>query len=227
MPARHAAFMIDMTMSALPPDATSLLDFWFADATTSYAAARRRLDLWFGHHPDFDAALTARFDGWPARALNGEFAHWRATARGTLALLIVLDQLPRNLYRGSPRAYACDAAAQAIALAAEQDDMAGGLHSIEVPFFYLPYEHAEDLDLQRRCIAGYEREHARAPAEYVSIFVDCLKAAHDHHEVVERFGRFPHRNAILGRPSTAAELEYLGDGGKHWHQVVPAASGQA
>lgn len=208
-------------MPPIPTDAAALLDFWFADATTSYAAARKRLDLWFGHHPDFDAALKARFDGWPARALNGEFAHWRTTPHGTLALLIALDQLPRNLHRGSPRAYAGDPAALAIALDAEREDLPARLHSIEVPFFYLPFEHAEDLDLQRRCIAGYEREHARAPAEYAAVFRDCLQAAHDHHAIVERFGRFPHRNAIFGRASTAEEIHYLGNGGKHWHQVLP------
>ena len=208
-------------MTDIPTDAAALLDFWFADAATSYAAARKRLDLWFGHHPDFDAALKARFGGWPSRALNGEFAHWRTTPRGTLALLIALDQLPRNLHRGSPLAFACDPAAQAIALAAEREDLPAQLHPIEVPFFYLPFEHAEDLALQRRCIAGYGREHARSPAEFTPVFRDCLQAAHDHHVIIERFGRFPHRNAILGRVSSAEEIAYLGTGGKHWHQVAP------
>lgn len=207
-------------MASPPVAASTLLDYWFADAATSPGAARQRLDLWFGHHPAFDAALHERYAGWPARALAGEFAHWADTARGTLALLIVLDQLPRNLHRGSPLAYACDSAACALALAAVDADLPAQMQPIEVPFFYLPFEHAEDLDTQHRCIAGYERERARAPADYTWIFDLCLQAAHDHCELIARFGRFPHRNAILGRVPTAEELDYLASGGRHWHQQV-------
>lgn len=209
-------------MATLPPAAADLLDYWFADAAASPAAARQRLDLWFGHHPAFDAALAERFAGWPARALAGEFDHWRDSPRGTLALLIALDQLPRNLHRGSPLAYACDGAACALALAAVDADLPAQMQPIEVPFFYLPFEHAEDLEHQHRCIAGYAREHARSPSDYTWIFDACLKAAHEHCELIERFGRFPHRNPILGRASSAEEREYLASGGRHWHQQPPS-----
>lgn len=209
-------------MDTLPPDAGRLLDFWFADALQSPAAARRRVELWFGHHPTFDAALAERFGDWPERALRGEFDRWRASARGTLALLITLDQLPRNLYRGSTRAYACDPAALALAEAAVRDDLPVTLNPIEVPFFYLPFEHSEELAVQQRCIAGYERELARATAEYTWLFRECLREAHNHCELIARFGRFPHRNAILGRASTPEELDYLANGGRHWHQVATA-----
>ncbi len=208
-------------MNTPPAPAASLLAFWFDDAHASPAAARRRVALWFGHFPDFDAALRERFGDWPERALRGEFAHWRETTRGTLALLIALDQLPRNLYRGSARAYAYDAAALTLALAAEERDLARELHPVEIPFCYLPFEHAEELAMQQRCVAAYERELARAPAEYVWLFRDCLREAHAHREPIARFGRFPHRNAILGRRSTPAELEYLAAGARRWNQSPP------
>ena len=211
------------SMTPLPAEATALLEFWFADAHASPAAARRRVEIWFGHHPEFDAALRARFGEWPARALRDEFTHWRATPRGTLALLVVLDQLPRNVHRGSPLAYACDAAALALASEAEAVDLAAGLAPIEVPFCYLPFEHAEALEIQHRCIAAYERELARAAAGYEWLFRECLREAHNHCDLIARYGRFPHRNAILGRASTPAELAYLADGGRHWHQQAPAS----
>lgn len=205
-------------MSTLPDDAAALLDFWFDDALESPAAARRRVAIWFGHHPAFDAALIERFGDWPARARRGEFAHWRTTPRGTLALLVALDQLPRNVHRGSPLAYAGDDAALALASEAVAADLPAGLNPIEVPFFYLPFEHAEQVAIQHRCIAGYERELARAAADYAWLFRECLREAHNHCELIVRFGRFPHRNAILARASTPEELAYLADGGRHWHQ---------
>jgi len=206
------------TMSTTPAEAAALLEFWFADACASPAAARQRLDLWFGHDPAFDAALIARFGDWPARALRGDFASWRETPRGTLALLVALDQLPRNIHRGSARAYACDGAALALAIEAVAHDVPAAFGPIEVPFCYLPFEHAETLDAQQRCVAGYERELARATADYQWLFHACLREAHAHRELIARFGRFPHRNAILGRVSSAEERAYLADGGRHWHQ---------
>ena len=207
-------------MTDLPAAAADLLNFWFADATTSQAAARRRIDLLFGYDPDFDAALTARYGDWPDRALAGEFRPWCATPRGALALAIVLDQLPRNIHRGSPRAYACDAAAQALAVEAVAADWPAQVHVMEAPYFYLPFEHAENLDLQHRCVAGYAREHARAPAEFAPILRDFMQAGREHREIIERFGRFPHRNPILGRASTPAELDHLANGGRHYHQQI-------
>lgn len=214
-------------MTTLPADAAALLDCWFADARDSPAAARRRVAIWFGHHPDFDAALIARFGDWPARALRGEFDHWRETPRGTLALLVVLDQLPRNVHRGSPLAYAGDVAACALASAAAAADLAAELDPIEVPFCFLPFEHAETLEIQHRCIAAYERELTRAAPGYEWLFQECLREAHNHCELIARYGRFPHRNAILGRASTPEELAYLADGGRHWHQQAPGANGVA
>ncbi len=209
-------------MASLPTLATELLDCWFADAMQSHATARQRLDLWFGHFPDFDRELTTRFERLPDRALAGEFEAWRAHPRGALALLIALDQLPRNLFRGTARAYACDAAAQAVAVQAIAAGHADVVHPVEVPFFYLPFEHAEDLALQQRCVAGYEDHLARAPDEFAFVLRDFVGAGREHLEIVERFGRFPHRNSILGRESTPAELAYLHNGGKHFGQQVVA-----
>jgi len=209
---------ISMTVTCAVAD--ELLSFWFGDAVSSGAAARRFIDRCFGHHPDFDRALTERFASLPGRVAAGEFAHWRAQPRTALAALIALDQLPRNIHRGTPRAYAFDAAARELAAHAHAAGYPDALHPLEGAFFNLPWEHAEDVELQRRAVAGYVRQHARADAEFAPLLKEWVAAGHDHLEVIERFGRFPHRNPILGRESTAEELAWLANGGKHWGQVA-------
>jgi uncharacterized protein (DUF924 family) len=208
------------------PVANELLSFWFADGLDSYAAARRFVDRCFGHHTDFDNALTERFASLPARVAAGEFAHWRAHPRMALAELIALDQLPRNLHRGTPRAYAYDPAARELAAHAHAAGYPDMLHPLAGAFFNLPWEHAEDLDLQRRAVDGYARQHERADAEFAPLLWEWVVAGRDHLEVIERFGRFPHRNPILGRQSTTEERAWLANGGKHWGQV-PAVTPSA
>jgi uncharacterized protein (DUF924 family) len=201
------------------PIADELLSFWFDDGLASSAAARRFVDRCFGYHPEFDRALTARFASLPARVAAGEFAYWRAHPGTALAALIALDQLPRNIHRGTPHAYAYDTAARELAAHAEAAGYPDALHPLAGAFFNLPWEHAEDLELQQRSVAGYTRQHARADAEFAPFLWEWVVARRDHLEVIERFGRFPHRNAILGRESTAEERAWLENGGKHWGQV--------
>lgn len=160
-------------------------------------------ETWFEKDAAFDAAIRERFLSTYETAARGELDHWAQTAEGAYALLVVLDQFPRNLFRGSPRAFATDPHSVAIA---ERAIAAGLDRQIEVPerrFFYMPFMHAEDLDLQERCIALCEA--AGDP--------DGVKYAVIHRDIIRDFGRFPHRNEVLGRSTTAAERAFLDEGG--------------
>jgi uncharacterized protein (DUF924 family) len=160
-------------------------------------------DRWFEEDAAFDKEIVDRFLVTHEAAAAGKLSDWEQTAQGTLALLILLDQFPRNMFRGDARAFATDALALAVA--------AGGiLHGFDaqVPaamrgFFYLPFEHSEDLADQERGIAFYK----------ASGDADGLKWAEIHADIIRRFERFPHRNAVLGRTNTAGEQAFLDGGG--------------
>jgi uncharacterized protein (DUF924 family) len=155
-----------------------------------------------------------------ARVAAGEFDHWHEHPETALAALIALDQLPRNLYRGRAEAYAFDQHALELAHFAYAAGYPEQLHPLAGAFFNLPLEHAEDLALQERSVAGYLKQHARADAAFAPLLHEWVSAGRDHLKVIARFGRFPHRNAIIGRESTAEEREWLASGGKHWGQVA-------
>lgn len=193
-------------------DPERLLRFWFADAASDDDAAARRIGTWFTADDAFDGACRGAFADWPDRARRGDFAPWRETPRGALALVIALDQLPRNLFRGTSRAFAYDEAARGVASAAVESGFDRVLAAIEASFLYLPFEHAEDAALQERSVALFEALCARAPAPLTAAFASFADYARRHHDVIARFGRFPHRNAPLGRASTAAESAWLAQG---------------
>jgi uncharacterized protein (DUF924 family) len=182
-----------------------ILDFWFADGPDTFRPA------WFRRDDAFDAEIRARFGAWLDEARAGAHDGLAASPEGALALAILLDQFPRNLFRGSAEAFACDAAAERMARAAvleRRHDRA--LTPTQRVFLYLPFEHAESLGTQDLSVALFEglRDHpdqARPGG--------VIDYAWRHRAVILRFGRFPHRNAVLGRPSTAAELAYLAQPG--------------
>ncbi len=188
-------------MSATAQD---VLDFWFAEAGVAH---------WFAADAAFDAQIRERFGAAVEAAADGRLDGWAATPSGWLALLILLDQFPRNLYRNDPRAWAADASAQRMALSglARGDDRQ--LPAVQRVFAYLPLEHAEDMALQQRSVALFEALCADAPAEQRKPFGEFLDYARRHREVIARFGRFPHRNAALGRPDTPEEALYLAQPG--------------
>ena len=167
-----------------------VLGFWFSPE----AQAR-----WFDSTPQFDRTIAERFGALHDRALAGELDHWTGDAAGALALLILLDQFPRNMFRGTPRAFESDAKALAVSKAAIEKGFDQERPLRERTFFYLPLEHSENLADQVECVrltreASYE---------------DYLDYAIAHHDIIARFGRFPHRNAILGRASSEEEAEFL------------------
>ncbi len=161
---------------------------------------------WFTKDAAFDAEISARFEALHLAAARGELADWAETAQGSLALLILLDQFPRNIWRGSAHAFATDP----LALATARQAIAAGHDRATDPalrmFFYLPFEHSEDLADQDSCLILAEALDTESGS-------DWSRWARLHRDIIARFGRFPHRNACLGRASKADELAFLADGG--------------
>lgn len=180
--------------------AEDVLEFWFAGDPTLWRAER-----WFKRDDAFDAEIRSRFALAVETARDGALGNWATTAPGALALVITLDQFPRNMFRGSHLAFAGDAYARRIARAALPS--AGMLTPVQRVFLYLPFEHSEDLADQDRSVALFER--LRNEGDYDSV----IDYAHRHREVIARFGRFPHRNAVLGRENTPEEDAYLAEPG--------------
>jgi uncharacterized protein (DUF924 family) len=172
-----------------------------ADVVSFWQAAGA--EKWFSKDDAFDAAIRARFLTTYEAAAAGALAHWERTAEGALALVIVLDQFSRNMFRASARTYAADPPARAVADRALQHGFDRAVAADLRTFFYLPFMHSEALADQERCVALY-RELADA---------ESLRYAEDHADIIRRFGRFPHRNAVLGRETTADEQAFLAGGG--------------
>lgn len=187
----------------------SIIDFWFGEAGTDSVIAKRQTSLWFKKQASTDALIKERFERTLGRAAAGELNHWCDTAMGRLALIIVLDQLPRNIYRDTRQAFAFDALARAHCQAGLERHEDAQLQAVRRVFFYLPLEHAEDRALQARSVALFRELAADVGGEDKKLFDGFSDYAQRHAIVIERFGRFPHRNAILGRESTAQELEFL------------------
>jgi uncharacterized protein (DUF924 family) len=158
---------------------------------------------WFSKDPAFDDEIRSRFLAIHEAAAAGHLAGWEATPEGALALLILLDQFPRNMFRGSARAFATDLPARDIAERAIAHGFDQKVPPVDRIFFYLPLEHSENLADQERCV-----ELCRATGD-----ADSLKWAEVHADIIRRFGRFPHRNALLGRATTPEEQAFLDGGG--------------
>jgi uncharacterized protein (DUF924 family) len=187
------------------PDAQQVLDFWFG--TADDPGHLRQRPQWFRKDPAFDASIAERFGSLIERALAGGIDDWAAPLQAplpALARVIVLDQFTRNAFRGSARAFAGDAMASQTARALVASGLDRKLTGVQRMFVYLPFEHAEDRAHQRTSLQLFEQLGRDEPA-----LAGLLEWAQRHHDIVERFGRFPHRNAALGRASSSDELEFL------------------
>lgn len=195
--------------AALPPAARAVLDFWFGEPGTP--AFGQASASWFKRDDAFDASIQERFGETLEAACRGECDTWERTPLGALALVIVLDQFSRNTCRGLARAFAADAQALAVARRLVSSgghlDLPTGEHRA---FAYLPFEHAESLDAQRESVRLFEALSRETGETGTGSYVDY---AYRHAAIVERFGRFPHRNAALGRPSTDEEHAFLREPG--------------
>jgi uncharacterized protein (DUF924 family)/GNAT superfamily N-acetyltransferase len=204
-PPGHSRFFLrKQLVPHLPDQAKALLDFWFGPSGDPDRDRHR--DIWFKSTDEFDAALRREFLADHEAAAAGALRSWEASPEGALAVVLLLDQVPRNVFRGTPRAYASDAAARAAADRA----LERGFDQLVPPawrlFYYMPFHHSEDIADQRRSVALFEAL-PRDPDRVGSL----RRYGRRYIEVIERFGRFPHRNEILGRQSTPAEMAFLAE----------------
>jgi uncharacterized protein (DUF924 family) len=191
------------------PRCRGLLDFWFGTQSGDAAAIDERSAVWFGADAAFDAVIRERYAHLREAAAGGQLDAWLAFPHGRLALVILLDQFSRNLFRGDARAFAHDAQARAWSEQGVLEGVDRLLRPVERVFFYLPFEHSEALADQQRAVALFTALHDEVPAPLRETFAGFLDYARRHHDVIARFGRFPHRNATLERPSTAEEVAFL------------------
>ena len=187
----------------------AILTFWFGDEAGDVVIAERQAALWWAKNPDVDRDMRERFAALLPPPEGGPLALEGAGPRDRLAAIILLDQFTRNIYRGQVQAFAWDRLAQQQAAAAFALGDEAALRPIERVFLYLPYEHAEDLALQELSVQRFASLAGRVPTRARKVFDGYADYAVRHRDIIQRFGRFPHRNAILGRASTPEEAAFL------------------
>ena len=183
------------------PEAQSILDFWFG------TASKPQLDLWWGKSDAVDQQVTELFKETYDKAIRGELNHWQESPKELLAFVILLDQFSRHMFRGTPEAFAADPLALSWANEGLKRGYDQQLNVFEKTFLYLPFEHSEVLSDQEKSVALFLDLYENSDNK------DAAKMGYDfalgHHKIIERFGRFPHRNEILSRETTAEEAEFL------------------
>ncbi|NEQ42637.1 MAG: DUF924 domain-containing protein [Leptolyngbya sp. SIOISBB] len=186
------------------PEAQAILTFWFDDPAIPNSEYGRQRKIWFRKDPSFDQQVRDRFLSIYEQARQGTFAPWIEQPRSALALTILLDQFPRNMFRGTAHCFEADSQALATAQAAIAHQHDHALIPVERMFLYLPFEHSENIEHQRQAVSLFEALARSAPE-----LQSTLDYAYRHRDVIAQFGRFPHRNESLGRESTEAEILFL------------------
>ncbi len=203
-------------------EARAVRAFWFGGLPLTADALERRVCFWFGGDAAAlerrDALIRSRFGALLERAATGELSSWADGPRRRLSLIVLLDQFPRHIFRGTARAFAHDGQALPLTLSGMQSAADAALDVVERIFFYMPMQHAESREVQDESVAAYRRLRTEAPPELYATFDACLRSAENHRLIIERFGRFPHRNRLLGRAATPPELEWLRAGGESFGQ---------
>ena len=203
-------------------EARAVREFWFGKLPLTATALERRLCFWFGGEPAAlekrDQLIRTRFGTLLERAAGGELASWADGPRRRLSLIVLLDQFPRHMYRGTARAFAYDGQALSLSLSGMQSAADAALDVVERIFFYMPMQHAESREVQDESVAAYRRLRTEAPPELRATFEATLRSAENHRSIIERFGRFPHRNRLVGRTDAGGELEWLRAGGERFGQ---------
>jgi uncharacterized protein (DUF924 family) len=214
-------------------DALRVREFWFGKRWTGplesplsseagVESLEERVGLWFGDDSALrrqqDEAMRLQFSKLLDRAALGELASWADSPRRRLSLILLLDQFPRQMYRGTARAFVYDGQALSLALSGMQSAADGALNVVERMFFYMPLQHAESLEVQDESVAAYGRLLSDAPPQIRATFADAFQSAESHRSLIQRFGRFPHRNAILGRDTTPEERVFLDSSGNTFGQ---------
>jgi len=190
-------------------DAGAVLDYWFGSDADDSVVARNKGGMWWNSTPTIDDDLRSKFGAQVELAGRNELIGWDAMPEGLLALILLTDQFPRNIHRNTPRAFAFDANARMYC----KDGIARGfdlrLRPVQRVFHYLPLEHSESLQDQHQSVELFTGLARAAPPGSQEMFAGYLRYAERHQEIIARFGRFPHRNHILGRTSTAEEIAFL------------------
>ena len=187
----------------------AVLAFWFREQTLSAPQIDHRMDVWFGEDPVLDHEIEREFKNDVEAASDGRLMHWANSPRGRLALILLLDQFRRNIYRGTAAAFSHDKVALKLCVEGAMDKKDSGLSPIEKVFFYMPLQHSESKKVQTKSVALYSRLAEAVTPTYRETFETIAQFAELHADIVKTFGRFPHRNALLGRENTPEEAEYL------------------
>ena len=200
-------------------DVDTILEFWFGGSAESEEEFQRRMDMWFINPVLFDQAVQ-QFEPAIEFVANGHASDLESDPKGILALIITLDQFPRNIYRGTPQAFAYDNEALRLAKKVIDSGLDNSMAYLELLFAYMPLQHSEDPQVQNLSVKMFNLLVDVATTEIQSESAkESVKYAEMHRDIIERFGRFPHRNEILGRESTAEELQFLADGAETFGQV--------
>lgn len=187
----------------------AVLAFWFRQRALSAPQIDHRMNIWFGEDSLFDQEIEREFKNDIEAASASRLMHWANAPQGRLALILLLDQFRRNIYRGTAAAFSHDRMALRLCVEGAMKKQDSGLSPIEKVFFYLPLQHAESKKVQAKSVALYSRLARAVTPTYRETFETIAQFAELHADIVETFGRFPHRNALLGRENTAEEAEYL------------------
>ncbi len=186
----------------------AILDFWFGEIKDGLTVEDRN-KFWFMPNADVDSTIWDKFEDLVRQAGSEKLKNWQSTARGSLALIILLDQFTRNIYRGKPDAFKYDSIARRMCTEGIKNGTDKKLEIIERCFYYLPLEHSENLEDQDRCVKLFEELLVRVDKSKITLIKNSLDYAVLHRSIIEEFGRFPHRNKILNRESTKQELDFL------------------
>ena len=186
-----------------------ILSFWFKEQALSAPQIDRRMDIWFGENPNFDDEIEAEFSDDIASASKGKLDHWADDRHGRLALIILIDQFRRNIYRNTEKAFSKDKLALKLCVEGAMAKKDKGLTPIQKVFFYMPLQHAESRKVQAKSVALFNRLAESVSPTYRETFLTVAQFAELHKDIIDQFGRFPHRNALLGRKNTPEEDEYL------------------
>ncbi len=187
----------------------AVLAFWFKEQELSAPQIDRRMDIWFGEDAAFDHEIQQEFADDVERASAGELDHWAEDSRGRLALIILLDQFRRNIHRNTAEAFKLDRVALKLCVEGAMQKKDKGLTPIQRAFFYMPLQHAESRKVQAKSVELFSRLAEAVSPTYQETFLTIAQFAELHHDIVDRFGRFPHRNMVLGRANTSEEDEFL------------------
>jgi len=186
-----------------------ILSFWFREQQLSAPQIDRRMDIWFSEDPVFDHEIEKEFSDDVVAACEGQLDHWAAEGHGRLALIILIDQFRRNIHRGTAAAFSKDRLALKLCVEGAMEKKDKELTPIQKVFFYMPLQHAESRKVQAKSLELYNRLAETVSPTYRETFLTVAQFAELHKDIVDQFGRFPHRNKLVGRENTAEESDYL------------------